>query len=740
MQNAAEDRDGDGDERGEGEREGSARKVVADSVAIFDKLKRWFKGDYDSQAQTKWRTEAREDFAFEAGDQLTEDDKNILKDMNRPIVVFNRIGVTVDSVAGQEVANRQEVQFLPRQQGAVKVNELLTSAAKWFRQQCDAEDEESDAFRDTVVCGMGWTETRLDYEDNQEGEPKVDRTDPLEMVWDRSAKKRNIVDARRLFHIRRVSIEEARALCPGDPDQPFDDADYNASWVEDRENEKDPHENDAHFYSRPENNNGRDDDDDDAIVTLVRAQWWERVPAFLMADPANPGVIRTYSEEEYQELRAKYKLAGSPMPKCVKTTRKVFRQAYLGSVLLEIGDAPVPGHFSFKCITGKRDRNKNTFFGIVRAMKDPARWSNKWMSQTMHIMNSSAKGGIAVERGQFFDNDEDGQASWAKNDQVTHLKPGALSSGNPKFIQKPVAEFPAASFNLMQFAVQSLPAVSGVNVEMLGMQGAADQAASLDRQRKQAVMLILQPLFDGLRRYRKEQGRLLLYLIENYLSDGRLIKIEGPEEAQFVPLIKQEAAAGNSQYDVIVDEAPTSPNQKELTWTLLQQILPVIGKMLPPATWLALLKYSPLPTSAQKDIADSIQQAQQKPDPAKEKADAELQMKQQQAQADIENHRKLTDAKIDGMNREAAARHEIELQKAHNDALTQALTAPPAVGPDGAPLPNHGEQAAALIMSVLGEMRRDMNMLAQAFNAPKKLIRDPQTGEIVGIAPMAMGA
>jgi hypothetical protein len=29
-----------------------------------------------------------------------------------------------------------------------------------------------------------------------------------------------------------------------------------------------------------------------------------------------------------------------------------------------------------------------------------------------------------------------------------------------------------------------------------------------------------------------------------------------------------------------------------------------------------------------------------------------------------------------------------------------------------------------------------MNTLAQAFNTPKKLIRDPQTGEIVGIAPM----
>ncbi|MGJ5074564.1 hypothetical protein [Bradyrhizobium oligotrophicum] len=543
------------------------------------------------------------------------------------------------------------------------------------------------------------------------------------------------MDARRIFHIRRdVPIDEARALCPGDPDRSFEDADYNATWVDDRQEGASPHENDANFYSRPENNRS-DGDADDNTVTLVRAQWWERVPAYLMVDPANPDSILTLSADEYREWQQKYKLAGVQMTKVVKTTRKVFRQAYLGNVLLEIGDAPVKGHFSFKCITGKRDRNKNSFFGIVRAMKDPARWSNKWMSQTMHIMNTSAKGGIAVERGQFFDNDEDGQSSWAKNDQVTYLKPGALSGASPKFVQKPVSQFPQSSFELMQFAVHSLPAVSGVNVEMLGMQGAANQAASLDRQRKQAVMLILQPLFDGLRRYRKEQGRLLLFLIENYLSDGRLIKIEGPDEAQFVPLIRQQGAE-NNQYDVIVDEAPTSANQKELTWTLLQQILPVIGKMLPPATWLALLKYSPLPTSAQKDISDSIQQAQQQPDPEKAKRDAELQMQQQKAAADIENHRKLTDAKIESMNREAEAQRQLELQKVQHEALTQALVAPPAVGPDGAPMPNHGEQAAALIMSVLGEMRRDMSMLAQAFNAPKQLIRDPQTGDIVGIAPM----
>lgn len=720
---------------------GSAAGNVGDADALFRKLKGWFKRDYDSEGQTRWRREAREDFDFEAGEQLTAEDKEALQDLRRPVVIFNQVGTYVDSVAGQEVANRQEVQFIPRNAGDVKKNELLTSAAMWFRDQCDAEDEESDAFRDLVVCGMGWTETRLDYEDNPQGDPKIERVDPLEMVWDSSAKKRNLIDRRRQFQIRRnITLDEARALCPGDPDNPFADEDYNASWVDDRGDDGKPHENDGRHYDKEQSG---ERDADDECVTLVRAQWIERVPCWLVLDPFDQSGqnILTLGEDEYRELGAKMKIAGAPMPKAVKQTRKVYRQAYLGNVLLEIGDAPVRGRFSFQCMTGKRDRNRNTFFGVVRAMKDPSRWANKWLMQTMHIMNSTAKGGIAVERGQFFDDDDAGAESWAKQDQVTFLKPGALGQ-NPKMMAKPSAQFPHGSFDLMQFAFGAMGRVSGINLEAVGMQTGSGQAAALDLQRKQAVMTLMQPLFDGLRRYRKEQGRVLLYLIEHYLSDGRLVKIEGPENAQYVPLIKSAYADDTAQgYDVIVDAAPTSANQKEATWAMLQQILPVIGKMLPPATWLALLKYSPLPTSAQKDISDSIQQVQQGGDPEQQKREAELQFAQAKHQADIEGHKALTAARVDGIRQEAAAKRDADIEQARHKAVMDGLSAPlVAAGPNGESVQMQGHEggSAALIMSFLAEMRRDMSTLAAAMNAPKQLIRNEQ-GDIVGIAPMQQG-
>lgn len=68
------------------------------------------------QGASNLAARGREDYDFESGEQLNEDDKAILMDAKRPIVIFNRVGTTVDSVAGQEVGNRQEVQYQSREQ------------------------------------------------------------------------------------------------------------------------------------------------------------------------------------------------------------------------------------------------------------------------------------------------------------------------------------------------------------------------------------------------------------------------------------------------------------------------------------------------------------------------------------------------------------------------------------------------------------------------------------------------
>lgn len=84
---------------------------------------------------SEWREQAKEDFAFVAGDQWEDEDKRKLSEEDRPAVVFNRVGPVIDAVVGQEVTNRQEIRYIPRAVGDATVNEALTAAAKYFRDQ-----------------------------------------------------------------------------------------------------------------------------------------------------------------------------------------------------------------------------------------------------------------------------------------------------------------------------------------------------------------------------------------------------------------------------------------------------------------------------------------------------------------------------------------------------------------------------------------------------------------------------
>lgn len=611
--------------------------------AVPEKLKEWFLNDRDHLEQ--WRKEAKEDYEFVAGRQFSDTELEALKKKKRPVVVFNRIQPVIDSVHGQEIGNRREVRYIPREMGDATANEMLTGAAQWFRDQAHADTYESDSFWDTIVSGLGWTETRIDYEERRDGQPSIDRLDVFEMYYDFNAKARNLADARRVERVRRIPISEAREMFQRPDGKQYTRAELDASWTT---------VSDTADLNRTANTDEGSDVTGDGMVTIVHMQWIERESYYVAYDPIE-GVEKEYTAQEYaarqKELKGlvsaidpttrqeatftqeEFSLANErmtallgvgmqPQPVTMegaRMRRKVRKQAFLGNVVLSYGPAPCPSKFSFQAITGKRDRNTNTWYGLVRSMKDPQRWANKWLSQTMHIMNSNSKGGLLAEK-DAFENQRDAEASWADPSGITMVKPGALVNGKIK--EKAAAQFPAGFMQLTEFAISSIRDTSGVSVEMLGLREAG-QAASLEMQRKQAGMTILQPFFDALKFYREMQGEVMLYYIQNDLSDGRLIRIMGQENEQYVPLIKQ----ASSEYDIIVDDAPSSPNQKEAAWAIMMQLLPAFGSVMPPEMMMTMLEYSPLPSTIVDKLKKQAEelQAQQQEQQAKVTAKAEEQ-------------------------------------------------------------------------------------------------------------------
>lgn len=590
----------------------------------------------------KWREETIESYDFAAGIQWTQEEIAKLTDQLRPVVTFNRTGVVLDSVSGYEINGRQDVTFIPRETEDTGPVQIETEALRYFRQQCDAEDEESDGFYDLIVCGLGTLEHRMDFDEDPEGMMKVERVDPLEMGWDPAAMKRNLMDRRWDIRGKWWDKHVARSTFPGHDFEEASGLDDDADGLDES---KPINREAAAFYA--DNGAGEQYQKHKDQVFILEYTWFEAEPFATAINPATKKA-EDVDLDVLKKVNEKLAAGGHPPLRSIKRTRRRFKRVFVhGKTTLTPEDereAPCPDMFHYQFMTGKRDRNKNIWFGLVRPMKDPQRWANKWLSQTMHIMNANAKGGLISESGAF-----DDIAAVEKR----MAKPGFALEVNAGYFDKvrltEPTQVPPTSFNLTQFAISSVRDSSGVNVELLGMAD-RDQPGVLEHARKQSAMAILSPFFDAQRRYRKNAGRLSLYFIKTYMSDGRAVRITGQGPAKYIPLTKKE---GFAKYDVIVDESPTSPNSKEATFAAISQVLPIALKQgipVPPELieyvpglpaqlvekWKAMLTAPPDPAKAK---AVELEGAQKVADIEKTAADAAL----SRAKAGSEGMGQLTD-------------------------------------------------------------------------------------------------
>lgn len=569
-----------------------------------------------------WRREARELFGMVAGiDQWKKADKDALEEIDRIAPVFNEMGPIIDAVSGAEIMDRQQVGYYPREVGDAAVNELFTKGAEWIRDRCNADQEETEAFRDAFICGLGVTETRMDYEEDPQGQIIVERVDPLEIGLDPSCRKANAEGARYIRRAKPMSREEFEEAFPAfAPDGAGPE--YARRLINDP----------RHRYEGDDDISEESREDE---VFVHEYQWFEKREVMVITDPED-GELVDVDPADFDALQAAAREKGVEL-EYVKQFRRVYYRAFVaGGAILNLGedgDAEVMnvGEFTYKVITGKRDRNARVWYGLARPMADPQRWANLFMSQLLAILAASTKGGMMLEADAVEDIQQF-ERSWAKTGENTYFRPGALSSGAAQ--PKPATPYPAGLERLISVSQEAIRKTTGVNPEMLGLVD-REQAGVLEHQRKQAAYGILSAFFDSFRRYRRNHGHLLLKFLA-FLPEGYLVRITGDDgNERYVPLTK---LASTAKFDVIVDEAPAGPNQVAATFGVITQLLPYLEKAdLPGDFWAEVALYTPLPDKLKQKMAQAIRKADEpeQPDPMAQAAmAAEIREKEAGAQKD----------------------------------------------------------------------------------------------------------
>src|SRR5688572_22733129 len=122
----------------------------------------------------RWCAVADECQRFYDGHQWEDFDKRVMEQSKRPALTFNEVKKVIRGVCGLERLNRTDVRFITRPLDSSleedTTGDLATEACSMVDQNCNAGFEFSLAVKDFAIRGMGWMETRMDFQHDLDGE------------------------------------------------------------------------------------------------------------------------------------------------------------------------------------------------------------------------------------------------------------------------------------------------------------------------------------------------------------------------------------------------------------------------------------------------------------------------------------------------------------------------------------------------------------------------------------------
>ena len=205
-----------------------------------------------------------------------------------------------------------------------------------------------------------------------------------------------------------------------------------------------------------------------------------------------------------------------------------------------------------------------------------------------------------------------------------------------------MSAFPPELDKLMPLALASIQDCVGIPEESLGQSSGndANRSALFEYARREAGLVVMATMFDSKKLFMKRTGRLKLSYILNYMNDGRLVRLTEQGQDKYVPMVFDDPNV--AKYDIVVDTAQDSPNQREKTWAIIERFLPFVDKLgAPPKFYADLLPYIPhFPANLTRSLQQTLLEQQEKteggegaqPDPAKM---ADIQLKAQKLPAEI---------------------------------------------------------------------------------------------------------
>lgn len=551
------------------------------------------------------RKAAKESYDFYHGDQWDESTKSELAAKRRACLTINHIAGAVDSLSGYLRQNRTDIKFWPVEDGDAVVADICTAIVKNICERSEFEHVEVEVFEDEVIAGRGCFHPYFDYDDNPEGEIKIERWE-WDEVYFGPHNKPDGSDAEHSHKVKWFSKDQLKNQYPDKADDIQADMDAETTddltphlRVEGRQYELG---SGARQPLGPEYVNTRKKE---FLVIESERKEYQRIPVIFDVLRDEYTNADGWSSKDISAAKSLgFEVVYQPIHKM-----KIVK--YSGNVVLE---SSIEDLREFSIIPVYAKKRKDKWYGKVLSAIDPQRELNKVRSQGVDILNKS------VSHGWFWDQQTFSTPQQRRTFQDNINAPGfslevADTSKLPaKVDSEPLPSGLAAA---QQAAKAEVREILNVTPEVLNSSSASGVAII---EGKRMALLGSEYLFDNLSMAKKRLGKRLVQMIQQVYTPERMVRIlmtmnqRRPVSINGMPITEETAdqfrkllsTSDLTKFDVVVGEAQSSPNKQTSDFSVLLEIGRVTGgQAVPPEL---LVEAAPLSEDKKQRALQYLQQ------------------------------------------------------------------------------------------------------------------------------------
>lgn len=505
------------------------------------------------QGHQKFVEKADKCARFFRGEQWDPLDKAKLDAVRRPAMTINKILSTVSNVLGEQIANRSEISFRPRSGAPAETAEALSKVFKQISDNNKLDWLRSDMFSSGIITSRGFLDARIDYNDSMQGEVKIIKLNPKNVIIDPDADDYDPDTWADVLTTKWVTADDVAVLY----------SEEDAEYLRSRDQSFFPYGYDSiqafrdRFGDRfnPMYSGGHDETNVMRNLRLIERQYrvLDRQKHFVSRDGDTRQIPEHFDRNKIALFVDQF-----GFQVITKLVRRIRWTVICDSVVLFDEWSP---YKHFTVVPYFPYFAEGHTMGLVENLLDPQEVLNKVTSQELHVINTTANSGYKVKAGALANMTiEELEQKGAQTGLVIEV------NGDPdKDVQKiQPNQVPTGLDRASYKAEEHIKTISGVSDSMQGFDREDVAAKAIQTKRQAGSTNLIKPL-DSLIRSDHILARNVLALVQDFYTEERLFTITknsmtGETEDVAVNQVTPEGRIINDltvgEYDVVISSVP----------------------------------------------------------------------------------------------------------------------------------------------------------------------------------------